>query len=661
MSTNSTVLQLRQQESTDVTVNGVWKSTLDYPVELNEGDMVSVKSVYLDTVVDVIEISEDTSVTMEAVMWIQNYRLDQEYVFKGDTFNAGSWLKLYQGDTNGTVNRTPNNQGDNQRWFASIATTTAADAHNWYLPQMIVVPTDGRNDTKRFGNITLTFQYTPITPGAKQTTSTVHLKSYIDKRWNNHNPRSLGITCTGTATGPIIKLLTPASSLAAAGIQSVNFLDGLTELTAGQVEIEPLRFPISFVIPQGTYTPPEIAQFITDKVSNLEYEGKVSIEYGADSAADPITKTEWPSMNPWLKSVLQLTQQVNLTDSESKLIFVNADSRYGGPKGGGGIYFQYDLGKMKGEWQADPYRPPLDKFIGTNQFLMEFDQVENKIKITQMHFPLYVNDTEANDGDPGIVFNNVQDGDIATDPVTVGQGNMFRQGGGIASAYSGIAFTSLTPASFWDNLGFGNLTVTPNKNAKMNFPLFTSPDPTGFNSYTLNVDPGKTITSGFVGNDLPVDHANLYKASGTTINKFGGIYSVPRFDAHDGYDQYISTTDVSSIFSSKTINDDIASEGYFTIEIGSNFRQELIGGKFNQSKETQSIVNRYYSSGSFTSDQGAGSIGYIHHGSPQMLNNLSIKVRNPDGSFVDNSILKEKNTVFIEIQRAAPKPPTASK
>ena len=32
-----------------------------------------------------------------------------------------------------------------------------------------------------------------------------------------------------------------------------------------------------------------------------------------------------------------------------------------------------------------------------------------------------------------------------------------------------------------------------------------------------------------------------------------------------------------------------------------------------------------------------------------MLSNLNIKVRNPNGTFVDLQVLKEKNAVFIEI------------
>ena len=45
----TTILQLRQQESSDVTQNGVFQATLDHPIQLDAGDIVQVKAVYLDT------------------------------------------------------------------------------------------------------------------------------------------------------------------------------------------------------------------------------------------------------------------------------------------------------------------------------------------------------------------------------------------------------------------------------------------------------------------------------------------------------------------------------------------------------------------------------------------------------------------------------------
>ena len=651
---STTILQLRQQESSDVLQNGVFQATLDHPIQLEEGDIVQVKAVYLDTVADVIELTEDEEITMSALIYVQNYNLDQQHIY--DVGGAGN-LRKYQNDA---TLRTVGNKGDNQLWFLSSAHENTVDT-NWSLPFMEVVPINTSSDSKRFGDITLEFQYTPITPGAKPITDSVHITSKVDRRWadKENNPREFGFSCTGTTAGPTITLLTTKADLTTAGIAEINWEKYQVAIPNGEIQIEPQRFPISFILPRGTYTPSEIAQTITNEVSKLQYTGKVSTTYGGDAATYPIppTQTNWPSMNPWLQTVLKNTADLHLQGG-AKQIFVNADNRYGGTKGGGAIYFEYDVTRMAADYvqailppstPVTAYRPPLDKFLGTNQFAMEFDLQENKIKMTQMHFPLFVNDTTGativENGLQGISFNEP----IKGEP---GDANAcFEPAGGIASAYSGICFSTLSPGWFWDAMGFGNITVNPVKNVKMNYPDFSSTAPTTSNSYTLQVDAGVNTTSAFEGLDLPVIHSNAYPFPGAVATQFGR-YSVPRQDPQDGNDVFVSTADVASIFSSRTLNDNLADEGYFLVEVSSNFRQNLIGGNLGgltTSRDTQSIVNRYYTSGSFTSDQGAGSIVYEHTGEPQMLSNFGVKVRNPNGSFVSDTVLKEKNAIFLEV------------
>ena len=88
--------------------------------------------------------------------------------------------------------------------------------------------------------------------------------------------------------------------------------------------------------------------------------------------------------------------------------------------------------------------------------------------------------------------------------------------------------------------------------------------------------------------------------------------------------------------------------GYFILDIGTNFTQNLIGANLT-THSTQSIINRYYTANSFTSDNGAGSVIYTHTGEPQMLSNFNVAIRNPDRTLVSGSILQDKNTVFIGI------------
>ena len=488
------------------------------------------KAVYLDTVADVIELTEDEEITMEAMIYVQNYRLDQKYLYEVGTPGGpgegteGELRKYPQ-----VVNlRTEDELGDNQLWFLSTAHANDG-ANNWNIPSMEVIPINTTSDTKRFGDITVEFEYTPITPNAKKKTESIHITSKVDRRWNDakNNPRTLGISCTGTSEGATLVLKTSKADLAAAGIASIDWNKYETKIPENEVQIEPQRFPISFIIPRGTYTPQEISQLITNSVNELQYSGQVSTTYGGTTATypNPPTQTNWPSMNPWLQTLLKNVRDLSVNSPASTQVFVNANPNYGGPKGGGGLYMTYDLAAMLGEYvriPADPavgpaYRPPLDKFLGTNQFAMEFDLDENKIKMVQMHFPLYVNSTTAQaiveDGNPGVAFNEAKVSQAKTQvpPTDNIPAGVFQPNGGLATAYSGICFSTLSPGWFWDAMGFGSMMVNPVKNVKMNYPTFLAADtPTADNSYTMETTVGTNTTAAYEGLDLPVIHANAY-------------------------------------------------------------------------------------------------------------------------------------------------------
>ena len=78
----STIIELRQLDSSDVVQNGVYSSTLDpnSAILLEEGDQVNVKAIYLDTAessAGFIHLENDVQVEMELAMYIQNYNKDQ--------------------------------------------------------------------------------------------------------------------------------------------------------------------------------------------------------------------------------------------------------------------------------------------------------------------------------------------------------------------------------------------------------------------------------------------------------------------------------------------------------------------------------------------------------------------------------------------------------
>lgn len=723
---STTIISLRQQESSNVTTNGVWETTLDHPVILEEGDEVAIKSVYLDTVADVINLEADTPITMTAMLYITNGKADQNYPYE----NGKNWpgfanpaLRVYLDASNANPpafssfgdpalpsgGGGPPINGDNHFWWMSQQHTTEVGATNWSIPQFTVIPTNKTSGTKTFGGITLQFRHRTLAPGSGYITTTKRIRNTIDRRYTEKNPYDLGVLCTGTADAPDFEL-TNIADLAGADIESVNWTQFQTRINGGVKSVTPVYKSISFTIPRGIYTPTEICGFITDRVTNLQYGGSIGLNSSGAAGGGGVAPagTKWPSYNPWLTTVMQETQGFGDINS---LVFVNADERYGtktgndvdvdGQSNGGELYFRYDVAQMAKEATV-PRGPnlvsyPLDKWIGTNQFAMEFDEVQKKVKITTMHFPLYVNETDSSEnGVPGIAFN--VGGARGMQPAGGDASEQFQASGGIQVSYSGIAFTSLEPAGFWNSLGFGGVEVSPNFNKKMRIGGGTTGDPpvrleggnignaplpAEKNSYTLKCDVGINTTGALVGTDLPVNHINKFSVTAapskdvpptpTATLDFFGEYSVPKFivDGPDtgsqsgALDKFVSTNEVTSIFSDTTINSGVADEGYFLVDISNNFKQNFVGGKEVTSKSTQSIVNRYYTNGSFTSDQGAGSVTYVHQGEPEILSSFNVAVRNPDYSFVDQSVLKPKNAIFVQVIKAqrkvAPQKKEASK
>ena len=200
-----------------------------------------------------------------------------------------------------------------------------------------------------------------------------------------------------------------------------------------------------------------------------------------------------------------------------------------------------------------------------------------------MHFPIYsgatqVDGASGNDALPSALYN-----------ATESTANIFVTSG-IATRYSGICWTALQPSIFWNEmLGFNNIAVAPSQTATMNFPLATDVI-TVQNSFKMPVVDGVNITGAFPGLDLGVVHDDT-------------LYGTPVFQAPTGTPANVAqrTNDVSSIFSSRTFNSSLADEGYFLLDIRSNFQ---------------------------------------------------VTIRNPDRTLVDNHILQPKNTVFIEVVKA---------
>ena len=77
------------------------------------------------------------------------------------------------------------------------------------------------------------------------------------------------------------------------------------------------------------------------------------------------------------------------------------------------------------------------------------------------------------------------------------------------------------------------------------------------------------------------------------------------------------------------------------------------GASETGSNTLQSIVGKYFTQNNFLQDSGSGSITYTHVGEPQLINELSVRVTNGDGTQPTNTDIGDNNSIFLEIIKPA--------
>jgi hypothetical protein len=116
-------------------------------------------------------------------------------------------------------------------------------------------------------------------------------------------------------------------------------------------------------------------------------------------------------------------------------------------------------------------------------------------------------------------------------------------------------------------------------------------------------------------------------------------------------EQTIETNNINSIVGHKTEGGEVGSlsNGYFLIEISGlphsnihNSSQRSI-----QNQKIKSIVGRYYATSDYTTDEGQGSIPYVHQGIPSYVDKLRVRILAPDGTPATD--IQNDNTVFLQL------------
>ena len=594
----STIIKLRQAESTSVTTNGTYSITMNKQLLLEEGDQVKIHSVFLDTTTEsLIEIDEldGINITMEVAKYWFNYQQPAAKYTNDPVYAPGP-----------PVIGVP--QPDLKRYWACASYPNGAS--DFLCTSVYIKPLQ---HGAKYGDFVLEYTYYEVGSGKKRTghakVPQYHTRSAPH---GSHFPINRYTIAHLDPVNPAGSVECINSNLSDYNVFPITPADfSYTGPHVGGRVANLWTEQIDFNLPQGRYTPGDVAKIITDKMSVININGPT----GNDSTAN-----RYLIDNPFLSTMAQLSH--NITTSVGTPLFmmipeVNQDFPT--------VQNVFDMTIATSS--ADDY------FIGANQTALNYDPVLKKLNFDILHFAMYTNQGGGTDYEPGILWAGGADQagqDLPIIPL---------------GTFSGIAFTRLEPTSFWETLGFTDLILpwdqssTPlTLTAGAVFPVeITSTD-------------GLNTTNAFFGSDLVVPK--------TTANFFyPGATMVPSVTS-------LTTPIISDREFDKTTND----EGYLLVEIGVKLPQDMIGGHSNRgstgSNKVQSIVGKYFTSGAnFLQDSGAGSVVYQHIGAPQLLSDLDVRVIHPDGSVPDTNELGESNSVFLEVIKTIqpPQPPSSPK
>ena len=624
---NTTILRLREEESTPTIHNGTYTTTLSKPIVIEEGDSIQIKSAFIDTASEsTVTVDEDFTATLTTAKYFTNHYLGTD-VSVNNPLSEGSGMTF-------TDDKALNLAGpDNKKYWS--CQTNPSNLNNHLLLSITVFPIK----EKKFGDLhfnmlvrdplqpTATATFVPI---KQQYIPPLHWKDYksggykhnVDV-WVNVPPGTdpaLSIQFVpfkgdfkGDWAGHNMYVPLVREAIFSTTLQSENFLTLITDTC---------EIPIK----KGEYTPTELATLMTDQMSLLVRPGGT---VGNNYAAVP---SEFLVDSPFLSSTKQHYQKALL----------QADNTYPaqGVSNDTTIYISEDGNALFSNWRLPTLSSAAsDNLLGTNNASLNFDTTLNKLNFDVLHFPVLVPDGSPAVYIPGIVYTPDQADTTATkfphDAVT---------------SYSGVGIVEFSPAPFWQNLGFtgaNTISVVQNPtelfnyspgfywNGSENLPL--TPPTRAIHRITVGSQVGKSTTSQYAGMDLVVNNT-----AATWMNPYENTAGV-------------ASSITNPMVGDRQFNGSANNDGYLMINIGVKIPQTMVASTqagVVGSNQCQSIVGKFYTSGNILQDQGEGSIAYTHVGEPQILSSLDVQILNGDGTIPINTDIGPNNTIFLELVKA---------
>tara|TARA_R110001632_G_scaffold11851_2_gene41968 strand:- start:2321 stop:4237 length:1917 start_codon:yes stop_codon:yes gene_type:complete len=624
----STILKLRQEESVPTANNGSWTTTLSKPVVIEEGDQIQIKSAFIDT-----SQQSNVSVDQDFTAYITTAKYLTNYYLAADAGSNNPFRFSTYTHTDDSA------QGpDNQKYWA--CERLPGNDHNRLLESILIFPIRER----KFGDLPFQMQVRDPNWPASETGPapfvTIPWLTVPQLRWKDYKTggyvfeintwvRILDLTKPFYENIRLVPFKNEFKGAWAAHNMSVpimsNAVFNITEQSNSFVGLITDKVEIPFT--RGEYSPTELAQIITDKMSLLQQPGR--------EVGDDYPNGVFLVNSPFLTSVFQLYWQALKIPAAGGGYQLPTNSANNSTT----LYMREDGEALFSNW-GRPTDATEDNLIGCNNASLNFDTNFNKLNFDVLHYPVFVGTSPLV---PGIEYT----------PTVTPASSLFKHQA--VTAYAGLGIVEFDPPEFWNLLGFDSkncirpnqltstLQFTQGSYVSSTSPITLSPlSPATSIVHRITVPStdGAQTTSQYAGIDLVVNNTGTPAAS----------WNNP----------YLNTAGVASsitnpIMGNRTFNGSDNNDGFYMVNIGTNLPQRMIASDLPGvvgSNELQSIIGKFYTAGNFLQDQGEGSVAYTHVGPPQMLKSLDINILNGDSSMPINTDLRPNNTIFLEIIKA---------
>jgi len=652
----STIIRLRQAESSTITSNGDYSVNLKEGVTIEEGDIVKVHSVILDTATEsVISIDVDTRVKMGIAKYVTNYQqfADAPVPYAVENYVAAAADQIPMPDL--------------KNYYASTLHDLTGSTN--YHVQGLTIFSNSTDILRSFGGFESVWEYYEAGTNKYKTINitipSVAIISHLQySTVVPFGPDNKGIIISGEVKGKWFRCIHPTKD-------HRGDLPNRTEPWNGFIFNVPVGQPIdprkqdiwesaicygnagepisdassimniyeeecSFILPRGSYEPAEIAQIFNDNMTKINSLGTIGNDY--DAAA---TKYGFPVNNPFLTTFGQAQKKITDEFSTGTPLYLNPNVNIGA-----GIITATNL-----LLPVVPQTAADDRFIGANQVSMNYDTNLKKLNFDSIHFPIYTVPSGGSVAVPSITYPTGTLYPAGTDPIPKEP----------IVSYGGIGFTSLTA---FEIIKSADTSVTPNLpevTGKLT-DLFTQLGLTGMtidvghdtNQITLN-DNATLVYPLIITDELGKNITGALPSIDVVVPKSAFVGGgAPGFTKPVTEDTETSLT--TPLLSTRTFDTSDNDEGYYLLDIGMKLPQKMIGGfeggEQTTSNKIQAVIGKFYTAGNFLQSQGQGEIVYQHVGEPQMLNDLNVRILHPDFSSPSNEELGPLNSVFLEVVKA---------